>query len=184
MTTQLSLSADTVRGIALAIAASSMIWALLARSPEVVAGDTQLVPALPEVTARCIDTTGHAQHQARNALRAAIARAERYTFAPGDGLIALERFEQARACAQLASDSALQTAATERAARFRARLERDYQEHAARYRFARRVGRLSDAAPDIAFLLELLAQRSAAELHTLRSDQLDLEREASARSSR
>lgn len=166
------------RGIALVLAVGVMSWVLVTRSPAQ-RSDTIAVPALPQLGARCSADPAHAEHRSRQALRSAIARAERYAFAPQDGLIALERFAEARACAELAGASMLLEEATRRAARHRARVEADYAEHVARYRLARRAERLREAKEDIDFLLDLLAMQAPSGVRQLRLDQLELERQAS-----
>jgi len=126
----------------------------------------------------------HAEHRSKHALRAAIARAERYTFEPQDGMIALERFAEARVCAEIAGSSVLLEEASHRAARHSARIHDDYTKHVTRYRLARDVGRVNEATEDIEFLIQLLGKHMPSEVRQLRLDQLELERQASARERR
>jgi len=143
------------------------------RAPRPNAGERlPSLPPLPEPAASCPSDREHAQHAAQRALHAAQARAQRYAYAPRDGRHALERFDEAAECAQLAGDPQLHATIASQRAALRERIERDMRDHFRRYELLRQHARVREAAHDVIYLTELGWPQQG----TL-ADQLRLDRE-------
>ena len=113
------------------------------------------LPPLPEPAASCPSDRQHALHAAQRALHAAQARAQRYAYAPRDGRHALERFDEAAECAQLAGDTQLLASIASQRTELRGRIERDMRDHFRRYELLRQRERVREAAHDVIYLTEL-----------------------------
>lgn len=113
------------------------------------------LPPLPDLAASCPSDQQHALHAAQRALHAAQAREQRYAYAPRDGRHALERFDEAAECAQLAGDAQLLATVSSQRAAFRARIDRDMRDHFRRYELLRQHERVREAEHDVLYLSEL-----------------------------
>jgi hypothetical protein len=161
----------------LALAAALLVVAALLASADQNRDSVAAVapPPLPQIEAPCVATLDAAGEQASRAERSALARIDRYPFAPADGLAALQLLDRARHCYLASGDAAGQARVALRAKLWRGRLERDYRDHLTRYKRALSAERPLLALRDIAFLLELWSGHDGPFLAQLRQAQRELE---------
>ena len=117
-------------------------------------------PALFDEVAECSTGGGPTRHRADVDAHGAAAKAERYPFAPADGVQAAGLYRRAARCYEAAGDASRARELDQRADRLEGRLEQDYRTSRFRLERALEQQRWQDALAETHQLRALLSHRS------------------------
>jgi hypothetical protein len=148
-----------------------------------VGGQEPTPPALRPSAVTCTNTDDAALHAAELERRAA-TKIERYPFAAGGGVEAIDLLVEAAQCLRAAGDTPGHERVRRRLDGWLARVERDYVDHRLRLARARQTDRAADALHECRALLTLLAPRNAPYVAWLRRLSLELESDLQPRETR
>ncbi len=156
--------AKLLRKIAMLAVCAWLLWGLVAKPDQPMQSAAKPPALFPEQTraTTCPESDSKAAGHGQDALEAARAKAERYAFAPFDGVQAVRLYDLAVSCFRAAGDTGQAEEAQRERARLRTRLEDDYRLRCLRIENALKYERWEEALAGTLVVADMLRDRDGA----------------------